>query len=123
MTGCKRLPQKIEIIKKYPEDPIFINANKTLFEWAIENLCKNATDAMKGNGKIEFDIVSDDYEVDILIKDYGQGIAKNKINPIFIISEGCKFIKYKSNQRLDPEDVKPKYFTPSNKMKNIILIR
>ena len=80
----KRLPQKIEIIKKFPQDPIFVNANKTLFEWAIENLCKNATDAMKGNGKIEFNITSNDYEVEIFIKDYGQGIAKNKINQIFL---------------------------------------
>ena len=80
----KRLPQKIEIIKKFPDDSIFVSANKTLFEWAIENLCKNATDAMKGNGKIEFDITSNDYEVNIFIKDYGQGIAKNKINQIFL---------------------------------------
>ncbi len=80
----KRLPQKIEIIKKFPNDSIFVSANKTLFEWAIENLCKNATDAMKGNGKIEFDITSNDYEVNIFIKDYGQGIAKNKINQIFL---------------------------------------
>ena len=80
----KRLPQKIEIIKKFPENSIFVSANKTLFEWAIENLCKNATDAMKGNGKIEFDITSNDYEVNIFIKDYGQGIAKNKINQIFL---------------------------------------
>ena len=80
----KRLPQKIEIIKKFPEDAIFVSANKTLFEWAIENLCKNATDAMKGNGKIEFNITSNDYEVNIFIKDYGQGIAKNKINQIFL---------------------------------------
>ena len=41
---------------------------------------------MKGNGKIEFVIVSDDYEVDILIKDYGQGISKNKINQIFLLA-------------------------------------
>lgn len=80
----KRLPQKIEIIKKFPEDSIFVSANKTLFEWAIENLCKNATDAMKGNGKIEFDVTSNDYEVNIFIKDHGQGIAKNKINQIFL---------------------------------------
>ena len=80
----KRLPQKIEIIKKFPEDSIFVSANKTLFEWAIENLCKNATDAMKGNGKIEFDVTSNNYEVNIFIKDYGQGIAKNKINQIFL---------------------------------------
>ncbi len=80
----KRLPQKIEIIKKFPEDSIFVSANKTLFEWAIENLCKNATDAMKGNGKIEFNITSNDYEVNIFIRDYGQGIAKNKINQIFL---------------------------------------
>lgn len=80
----KRLPQKIEIIKKFPDDSIFVSANKTLFEWAIENLCKNATDAMKGNGKIEFDVTSNDYEVNIFIKDYGQGIAKNKINQIFL---------------------------------------
>jgi len=80
----KRLPQKIEIIKKFPEDSIFVSANKTLFEWAIENLCKNATDSMKGNGKIEFNITSNDYEVNIFIRDYGQGIAKNKINQIFL---------------------------------------
>merc|ERR1711991_611076 len=66
----KRLPQKTEIIRKFPDNPIFVSANKTLFEWAIENLCKNATDSMKGSGKIEFDIICSDYEVDILIKDY-----------------------------------------------------
>ncbi len=80
----KRLPHKIEIIKNFPEDPIFVSANKTLFEWAIENLCRNATDAMKGNGRIVFEINSNNYEVDILIKDYGHGIAKNKVNQVFL---------------------------------------
>tara|TARA_A100001035_G_scaffold25458_1_gene17125 strand:+ start:1314 stop:2513 length:1200 start_codon:yes stop_codon:yes gene_type:complete len=81
----KRLPQRIEIIKKFTdEQPISVKANKTLFEWAIENLCKNATDSMKGNGKIEFNITSDNKEVNILIKDHGHGIPKNKLNQIFL---------------------------------------
>ena len=52
----------------------------------------------------------------ILINDEGKELARNRIKPIFINSEGCKFIKYKSNHLLEPDDVNPKYLTPRSRI-------
>ena len=63
-----------------------INAmiNPPLFEWVIENLCKNAVDAMSGAGSIYINILKgNDRQVFIDISDTGKGIAKSKIKQIF----------------------------------------
>lgn len=54
-----------------------------LFEWVVENICKNAIDAMDGKGSLTVSIQSHDHKVVIDITDTGKGIAKNKIKAVF----------------------------------------
>ncbi len=54
-----------------------------LFEWVVENLCKNAIDAMDGKGTISVSIQSLEETVFIDISDTGKGIAKNKLKAVF----------------------------------------
>ena len=59
--------------------------NKPLFDWVIENLCKNAVDAMEGAGTININIKRGrlgDKLIDI--KDDGKGIPKNKVKELFL---------------------------------------
>jgi signal transduction histidine kinase len=57
--------------------------NDALFGWVIENLCKNAVDAMAGDGEILIDITEDQQYVNIDISDTGKGIASNNFKAIF----------------------------------------
>lgn len=57
--------------------------NKPLFEWVIENLCKNAIDAMEGSGKICIAVKHEKTQVLIDLKDTGKGIAKAKFKTVF----------------------------------------
>ncbi len=64
-------------------DDIVIMANHALFEWVIENLCKNAVDAMAGKGSIQIDIEKTDQNVQMDFTDSGKGIPKAKYKTIF----------------------------------------
>ncbi len=66
-----------------PEKPLLVNLNKQLYSWTIENLVKNAIDAMKGKGSLKISITNDDKLVKINISDSGKGIAKQNFNSIF----------------------------------------
>jgi signal transduction histidine kinase len=57
--------------------------NKYLFEWVIENLCKNSVDAMNGNGVIIIDLSEDDKSFFVDITDTGKGIPSNQFKLIF----------------------------------------
>ncbi|MFN5884149.1 MAG: sensor histidine kinase [Bacteroidota bacterium] len=57
--------------------------NKPLFEWVIENLCKNAIDAMEGSGKICIAVKHEKTQVLIDLKDTGKGIVKAKFKTVF----------------------------------------
>lgn len=57
--------------------------NLHLFEWVIENLCKNAVDAMEGNGFIHIEVTEDTSQVVIDITDSGRGIQKSRFKTIF----------------------------------------
>lgn len=57
--------------------------NKPLFEWVIENLCKNAIDAMEGSGKICIAVKHEKKQVLIDLKDTGKGIVKAKFKTVF----------------------------------------
>ncbi|MBL6446802.1 HAMP domain-containing histidine kinase [Fulvivirga sp. 29W222] len=58
--------------------------NPPLFEWVIENLCKNAVDAMSGSGSINIYILKgSDHRVFVDITDTGKGIPKSKIRQVF----------------------------------------
>lgn len=63
--------------------PVRANLNVVLFEWVIENLLKNALDAMQGHGDIDVHISSNDKYVMIDVSDTGKGIAKNNWKRIF----------------------------------------
>jgi len=78
----KKVNYKIEI---FPENGHSIVApiNEPLFGWVIENLCKNAIDAMAGDGDIHIVITEDQQHVIIDINDTGKGIPKNKERMIF----------------------------------------
>lgn len=68
----------------YPSnDDIKIKINKTLIEWVIENIVKNAIDSMSGNGKIQIKIMKENNQAKILISDNGSGISNSLKNKIF----------------------------------------
>ncbi len=66
-----------------PDQTLYVNLNKQLYSWTIENLVKNAIDAMKGKGQINIVILNEDKHVKINITDTGKGISKNKFTKIF----------------------------------------
>ncbi|WP_103069344.1 sensor histidine kinase [Aquimarina sediminis] len=66
-----------------PEEPIYVSLNSQLYSWTIENLVKNAIDAMRGKGDLKVDLADDAKRVFIRIKDSGKGIPKSKFTKIF----------------------------------------
>ncbi|MAZ94246.1 MAG: hypothetical protein CMF58_07465 [Lentimicrobiaceae bacterium] len=65
------------------EGKLSIPINGSLFSWVIENLCKNAIDAMSGKGQITINIIDDNKNVLIDISDTGKGISSSEIKAIF----------------------------------------
>ncbi len=79
-----RTSQKVKIQCHFPDkNHIFIKLNVPLFEWVIENLCKNSIDAMDGSGKIYLYITKTDKECLIDVKDTGKGIERRNYRAIF----------------------------------------
>lgn len=66
-----------------PEEPLYANLNTSLFAWVIENLWKNAIDAMQGKGILTIEISQENDLVCIDISDTGKGIPRNKFKTIF----------------------------------------
>ena len=64
-------------------DAVFSNINQELFGWVIENLVKNAIDAMKGKGSLNLEISTSDKWIQITISDSGKGISKSQFKQIF----------------------------------------
>ena len=80
----KRTSQKVTIECHFTnEEHVFIHLNTPLFEWVIENLCKNAIDAMDGIGRIDINVLHKNDEVTIDVKDTGKGIDKSKFKMVF----------------------------------------
>jgi len=78
-----RISKKIQIEIIPNEDEINAKLNRALFEWVIENLTKNAVDAMQGEGKLSFTISKDNHQVFIDVKDTGKGISGNNTKAVF----------------------------------------
>ena len=79
-----RTSQKVAINCHFEdENPLFVKLNVPLFEWVIENLCKNAIDAMDGIGKIDIEVSQKEKDIVIDVTDNGKGIEKNKFKTIF----------------------------------------
>ncbi|MFC2125605.1 PAS domain-containing sensor histidine kinase [Bacteroidota bacterium] len=80
-----RLGTKVTFSLHSPPEDISANINKPLFDWVIENICKNAVDAMGGAGNIDINIKKGlDNNVVIDITDTGKGIPKSKYKTIFL---------------------------------------
>ena len=80
----KRTSIKISISCSYDEDaPTQLELCKPLFEWVIENLCKNAIDAMDGAGEINIHAFKKEENICIDVQDTGKGIAKSKFKTVF----------------------------------------
>lgn len=78
-----RFSKQVEFSFKAPKKPIMVSVNPTLHSWTVENLVKNAIDAMKGKGKISVVIENENNLVKILVSDTGNGIPKNQFKRIF----------------------------------------
>ena len=65
------------------DDELIVPVNTELFEWVIENLCKNAVDAMKGEGDVHVFITDNTQFIYVDVKDHGTGIPKSKFKEIF----------------------------------------
>lgn len=68
---------------KLPQKEIMVDLNEELYSWTIENLVKNAIDALKGKGDIKIEINEETKWVQILISDNGKGIPKSQFKKIF----------------------------------------
>ena len=80
----KRTSNKVQITHQTKsEEPIVVALNQPLFEWVIENLCKNAIDAMEGEGQINVDVFQEKEKVIIDVSDTGKGIPKSKFDAVF----------------------------------------
>lgn len=80
----KRTSSQVKMIKNFSSDePIIVKMNSSLFEWVIENLCKNAVDAMEGSGTITITLLDDIRKVVIDVTDTGKGIKKKNIQNVF----------------------------------------
>lgn len=66
-----------------PDKSIRVNLNAQLYNWTIENLVKNAIDAMKGKGQIKIEILPNEKFVHIRVSDSGKGIPKHLFKQIF----------------------------------------
>lgn len=66
-----------------PDDVMMVDLNQQLYSWTIENLVKNAIDAMKGKGQLKVAITNDGKYVNIQVSDTGKGIPKHNFNTIF----------------------------------------
>jgi signal transduction histidine kinase len=78
-----RTSSKVELSVSILKPGNWANINIPLFDWVIENLCKNAIDAMEGKGKIVVQLNHDEKHVYIDITDNGKGIPKSKFKTVF----------------------------------------
>lgn len=80
----RRTSKKIQMTTDLPDEDIIIKMNASLFEWVIENLCKNAVDAMGGEcGQIVLHLEQLENKVVVEISDTGKGIKKKNIKNVF----------------------------------------
>lgn len=78
-----RSSKQVEFTFIAPKKEILAQINQQLFSWVIENLVKNAIDAMEGKGKIKLQISEEETNVLVTITDTGKGISKNLQQKIF----------------------------------------
>ena len=80
----RRTSKNVDIVQHLPDHEVIVKMNASLFEWVIENLCKNAVDAMGGKGRIELVLFEEGKYVVIEVTDNGKGIPKKDIKNVFM---------------------------------------
>ena len=80
----RRTSKNVDIVQHLPDHEVIVKMNASLFEWVIENLCKNAVDAMEGKGRIELVLFEEGKYVVIEVTDNGKGIPKKDIKNVFM---------------------------------------
>lgn len=79
-----RTSDKIKFVLHFGDlDELYVPLNLTLFEWVVENICKNAIDAMDGNGQINIYVKDQNQVVYLDISDSGKGIQKSNYKVVF----------------------------------------
>ena len=79
----KRFSNKFEFEINLPEGELIMPMIPSLFRWVLENLTKNAIDAMGDKGKITLDLIDDGDHIHLDLSDTGKGIPKSKIKMVF----------------------------------------
>lgn len=79
----RRTSRKVVFTYAVPSRPLVAQVNAPLFEWVIENLCKNAVDAMQGEGHIDIRLEEHAKEIAIEVSDTGKGISRKHFKSVF----------------------------------------
>jgi signal transduction histidine kinase len=79
----RRVSRKVCINLDADSEKIFVPLNISLYEWVIENVCKNAVDSMEGSGEIQIFIHDFAQEAHVDIQDNGKGIPKRLFRTVF----------------------------------------
>ena len=79
----KRISKKVIFELQLSSAPLYANVSEPLLSWVIENLTKNAVDAMEGQGEIIYTLSDKGKIISLDIRDTGKGIPKSKFKTIF----------------------------------------
>ncbi|QDP84262.1 HAMP domain-containing histidine kinase [Chryseobacterium sp. SNU WT5] len=78
-----RISRKVQLMLVLPKEQILIPHNRILLSWVIENIVKNAVDAMKGEGRLEVNLYEKNKHIIIDIIDSGSGMTRSQIRNAF----------------------------------------
>lgn len=79
----KRSSKNVSYTLNLPDEVLYADLSRPLFEWVIENICKNAIDAMEGKGSLTITLTGIPEALLIDITDTGKGIPKSKFDTVF----------------------------------------
>ena len=79
----RRTSNRVKITANLPEQPLIVQLSAPLFEWVVENLCKNAVDAMNGKGSITITAMEEPTRYVVEVADTGKGIPKSQWSNVF----------------------------------------
>ncbi len=79
----KRSPQKVHIKLHSTENEVPVSVSGPLLDWVMENLIRNALDAMSGSGHIDITLTNNPQQVWIDVQDTGKGIPSHQLKDVF----------------------------------------